>query len=52
MDETLRGSMNRVESVTWFEAAKEADWRMVSSQPSADAAKKVWATPYYRRGEN
>lgn len=52
MDETLRGQFNRIESVTWFEAAKEADWRMVSSQSSADAAKKVWSTPYYRRGEN
>ncbi len=40
MDIALRGKFSRVESVTWFEAAKEADWRMVSSQPSADAAKK------------
>ncbi|PQV65076.1 PilZ domain-containing protein [Abditibacterium utsteinense] len=52
MDESLRSDFPRVESVTWFEAAKEADWRMVSSQGSADAARKIWAAPYYRRGEN
>ncbi len=52
MDASLRREFPRVESVTWFEAAKEADWRMVSSQNSANAARKLWAAPYYRRGEN
>ena len=52
MDAAVRTDFPRVESVTWFEAAKEADWRMVSSQSSADAARKIWAAPFYRRGEN
>ncbi len=52
MDAALRGKLPRVESVTWFEAAKEADWRLVSSPASANAAKKIWAAPFYRRGEN
>lgn len=52
MDAALRGPFSRIESVTWFEAAKEADWRLVSSQSSADAARKIWSQTYYRRGEN
>lgn len=52
MDTSLRSKFSRVESVTWFEAAKEADWRMVSSQSSANEAKKLWGQAYYRRGEN
>ena len=52
MDEAIRTKFPRVESVTWFEAAKEADWRMVSSAESAAQAKKMWSRSYYRRGEN
>jgi hypothetical protein len=52
MDRALRGNFSRIESVTWFEAAKEADWRLVSSPSSASEAKKLWAQTYYRRGEN
>jgi hypothetical protein len=52
MDQSLRTRFPRVESVTWFEAAKEADWRMISSQETANEAKKMWSRPYYRRGEN
>ena len=51
MDKSLRGPLSRVESVTWFEAAKEADWRMVSSAASANAARQIWGGEYYRRGE-
>ena len=52
MDAALRNDFPRVENVTWFEAAKEADWRMISSPASANTARKIWAAPYYRRGEN
>ena len=52
MDRSLRGNLARIESVTWFEAAKEADWRLVSSPAAASEAKKVWSQTYYRRGEN
>lgn len=51
MDQTLRSRFARVESVTWFEAAKEADWRLLSSPESAAAARKIWGSSYYRRGE-
>ena len=50
MDQSLRGSFPRVQSVTWFEADKEADWRMESSVKSLSAAKAVWNQPYYQRG--
>ncbi len=51
MDAALRGPFNRVESVTWFEAAKEADWRVMSSVQSAKTARQIWNEDYYRRGE-
>ena len=51
MDSALRNRLTKVESVTWFEAAKEADWRMVSSAESARAAKRIWGQAVYRRGE-
>ncbi len=51
MDKALRGPLNRVESVTWFEAAKEADWRVMSSLGSARAARQIWGAEYYQRGE-
>lgn len=51
MDKTLRGPLNRVESVTWFEAAKEADWRVMSSLQSAQTARQIWGADYYKRGE-
>ena len=35
MDKQLRGPFRKFSGIVWFEAAKEADWRMVSS-----------ATPY------
>jgi c-di-GMP-binding flagellar brake protein YcgR len=50
MDISLRRDFPRIESVTWFEAEKEADWRMVSSSQSLNAAKSVWDQPYYKRG--
>ena len=52
MDVTLRTKFPKIESVTWFEAAKEADWRLVSSLESATTARKVWGQNWYRRGEN
>ena len=50
MDESLRKQFPRVESVTWFEAAKEADWRVLSNLDSAQTARKLWKSPYYGRG--
>lgn len=52
MDQALRQEFPRVESVTWFEAEKEADWRMISSPGSLMASKKVWSAPYFKRGAN
>ena len=51
MDKSLRGPLHRVENVTWFEAAKEADWRVMSSAQSANAARQIWGAEYYKRGE-
>ena len=51
MDKSLRGPLSRVESVTWFEAAKEADWRVMSSLESAKTARQIWGGDYYKRGE-
>ena len=51
MDKSLRGPLSRVESVTWFEAAKEADWRVMSSVGSAKTARQIWGGEYYKRGE-
>ena len=51
MDKSLRGPFSRVESVTWFEAAKEADWRVMSSLESAKTARRIWNADYYKRGE-
>lgn len=51
MDKALRGPLSRVESVTWFEAAKEADWRVMSSAASAKTARQIWGGEYYKRGE-
>jgi hypothetical protein len=50
MDETLRTRFSRVESVTWFEAAKEADWRVLSNLNTAQTARQIWKSPYYGRG--
>lgn len=50
MDETLRTKFPRVESLTWFEAAKEADWRVLSTLGSAQTARALWKSPYYGRG--
>jgi hypothetical protein len=51
MDKQLRGPFKRISTVVWFEAAKEADWRIVSSPESLQASKAVWNKTYYRRGE-
>jgi hypothetical protein len=52
MDAALRGPLSKVESVTWFEAAKEADWRMMSSAQSATNRQTHLGTlRFYRRGE-
>ena len=51
MDESLRTKFGRVENVTWFEAAKEADWRVMSSVETAKVARQIWGGEYYRRGE-
>lgn len=51
MDASLRGKFGRVENVTWFEAAKEADWRVMSSVETAKTARAIWGGEYYKRGE-
>ncbi len=50
MDESLRTKFPRVESLTWFEAAKEADWRVLSTLKTAQTAREIWKTPFYGRG--
>ncbi len=50
MDAALRTRFSRVESVTWFEAAKEADWRVLSNLNTAQTARQIWKSPYYGRG--
>ncbi len=50
MDESLRTKFTRIESLTWFEAAKEADWRVLSTLATAQTARTLWKTPYYARG--
>ena len=51
MDKALRSRFRRVQGVVWFEAQKEADWRMTSSPPVIAASRKAWNQDYYRRGE-
>jgi len=50
MDESLRTKFPRVESLTWFEAAKEADWRVLSTLGTAQTARQIWKSPFYGRG--
>ena len=50
MDESLRTRFPRVESLTWFEAAKEADWRVLSTLKTAQTARSLWNAPFYGRG--
>ena len=51
MDKQLRGPFRKFSGIVWFEAAKEADWRMVSSADTLQMARNVWRKDYYRRGE-
>lgn len=51
MDKQLRGDFRRFSGVVWFEAAKEADWRMISSPEVLRTARTVWQKDHYRRGE-
>lgn len=52
MDVSLRRDFPKVESVTWFEAEKEADWRLISSPSTLAAARSILRQPYYSRGSN
>lgn len=52
MDRQLRGRFKRIQGVVWFEAQKEADWRMVSSPEVLAASRAVFSRQYYRRGES
>jgi hypothetical protein len=52
MDRQLRGRFKRIQGVVWFEAAKEADWRMVSSPEVLAASRAMWLRQHYRRGES
>lgn len=51
MDRSLRTRFPKFQGVVWFEAQKEADWRMASSPASREASRAVWRQNYYRRGE-
>jgi hypothetical protein len=52
MDRTLRSKFSKIQGVVWFDAQKEADWRMASSPASLSASRAVWQQRYYRRGES
>ena len=52
MDKQLRGPFRRIQGVVWFEAAKEADWRMMSSPQVVAVSRAVLQQPHYRRGES
>jgi len=52
MDRQLRGRFNRFQGVVWFEASKEADWRMLSSPQVLAASRAVFSRQHYRRGES
>ncbi len=52
MDRQLRGNFKRFQGVVWFEAAKEADWRMMSSPEVLAASRAVFLRQHYRRGES
>jgi beta-mannanase len=51
MDATLKKRFPKFASVVWFEAQKEADWRMASSPSTRVASRALWNQNYYRRGE-
>jgi hypothetical protein len=51
MDRALKTRFKKFSGVVWFEAEKEADWRMASTSPSRQASRFVWRQNYYRRGE-
>ena len=51
MDKQLQGPFRKFSGIVWFEAAKEADWRMVSSADTLKIARTIWRKNYYRRGE-
>lgn len=51
MDKQLRGPFRKISGIVWFEAAKEADWRMVSSPDTLQMARTIWRRDHYRRGE-
>ena len=50
MDRQLRNKYPKVQGVVWFEAAKEADWRMDSTPDSVAASQDIWSKEYYQRG--
>lgn len=51
MDRAIRTRFPKIQGLVWFEAVKEADWRMASSLDSLKASHLVWGQEYYRRGE-
>jgi hypothetical protein len=51
MDKSIRTRFPKFQSVVWFEAQKEADWRMASPPSARLASRAVWNQNYYRRGE-
>ncbi|MDQ3815369.1 MAG: hypothetical protein M3347_15735, partial [Armatimonadota bacterium] len=50
MDNALRRTFTRIEGVVWFEAQKEADWRMISSPQTLAVSRTMWNRNYYKRG--
>ena len=51
MDRSLKTRFKKFQGIIWFEAQKEADWRMASSSESRVASRNLWRQNYYRRGE-
>jgi hypothetical protein len=51
MDRALKTRFKKFQGVVWFEAEKEADWRMASSTATGQVSRQVWRQNYYRRGE-
>ncbi len=51
MDRALKSRFKKFSGVVWFEAEKEADWRMANSSVTREASRNVWRQNYYRRGE-
>lgn len=50
MDNSLRHTFTKIQGLVWFEAQKEADWRMEKPPDALKTCVHVFSAPYYRRG--